>query len=533
MRKTLLGGLAALLLGIAVGTPVGIATFADSHRETTIGPHQATVRPTSDGHATIDFGPLLPLVRLPVEAPAGIGVDIRLGEAEVDDIEELVAQDAVIASQPQGEIAAVEGVVKDMALVAAYRGAGVAVIVAVATVAVWRGLGPMRRRRLWHDAVHPARRQLVAGAAVATCVAVGVALIVVPTPDNEPADTQWLAARDVFPELPGNDVLDALEISDGSVTRGSKALVEGALYLYEDSVTFYGELAETAEQAELRTPEEGERTALVVTDRHDNIGMDPVARVIADRAEAELLIDLGDDTSQGDGWEKFSINSLADEFDGFEKVAVAGNHDSETTVEQLQEAGFTVLDGEPVEIDGIRILGESDPRGTTIAGYDETAAERDDLVATQDRALTEAACASDESDERVGLLAVHSWGSAKEAAASGCVDLVLSGHLHYQVGPRAIEGEGEAPTTRLTLGSTGGAVLPIALGSKLRREAQVGVVTFDDEGVPVGLQVVSFAPSGAVDVDDYVELPLPADEAEEADDPDEPDNPENEETTGP
>jgi predicted phosphodiesterase len=314
--------------------------------------------------------------------------------------------------------------------------------------------------------------------------------------------------REVFPELPDDPVLDRLQLAEGSATTSSRALVEGALYLYRDSVSFYGALEEQAQQVRLREPEDGQRTALVVTDRHDNIGMDPVARRIADQAQARLLIDLGDDTSQGDAWENFSINSLAREFDGFDVVAVGGNHDAKATTEQMRRSGFTVLDGKPVTVGGVRFLGETDPRGTTIAGYTEDAATRDEALATQDTSLRDVACESDEKGERVGVLAVHSWASAKEVAASGCVDLVLTGHLHYQVGPKAIAGPDGASTTRLTTGTTGGAVLPIALGSSLRRDAQVSVVTFDADGTPVGLQVVTFTPAGVIDVGDYTELPL-------------------------
>ncbi|MCW2839227.1 MAG: hypothetical protein JWR55_710, partial [Aeromicrobium sp.] len=299
-------------------------------------------------------------------------------------------------------------------------------------------------------------------------------------------------------------------LAEGSATSSSRALVQGALYLYRDSVTFYEALEDNARETVLRTPEEGQTTALVVTDRHDNIGMDPVVRTIADRAQARLLIDLGDDTGQGASWESFSINSLAREFDGFETVAVAGNHDTDAVAEQMADKGFTVLDGEPVEVGGVRFLGGSDPRGTKLTGYTEDAKTRNDGLAEQDVALRDAACSADEGGERVGVLAVHSWASASEVAASGCVDLVLTGHLHYQVGPSAIDGPGETTTTRLTTGTTGGAVLPIALGSSLRRQAQASIVTFDAEGVPVGLQVVSFNPSKVIEVADYVELPLPS-----------------------
>lgn len=525
MRR--IGGLLlALLLGLAVGLPVALATFMDSERTVMVGPHEASVRPTFNGYATIDFGPLLPLVRVPSDGLANIGVEVRLGEAEVDDLEELLQQNAVIASQPQGEIAVVRGAVADMARVSIARGLGVALIFAVVAVLAWRAIGANRRKRIVHDLTAPTRQQLFIGVVTVVVVVLGLVLITVPKSDDVEPETEWVAARKVFPELPANPILDQLQISDGSVTRGSRALVEGALYLYEDSVSFYGDLAEAASKTEVRTPRDGQTTALVVSDRHDNIGMDPVARKIADQAEASTLISLGDDTSQGDSWEQFSINSLADEFAEFNKVAVAGNHDSETTIKQLKQADFTVLDGEVERIGPIGFIGQSDPRGTTIAGYTESATKRSDLASRQDEALTATACRADRTGSRAPVAAVHSWASAKQLATSGCVDLVLTGHLHYQVGPRAIRSEGDHPTTRMGIATTGGAVLPIALGSKLRRDAQVTIVTFESGGTPVGLQAVTFLPSGDIRVDDYVELPLPAREARDAEAPDEPEDPE-------
>ncbi len=100
---------------------------------------------------------------------------------------------------------------------------------------------------------------------------------------------------------------------------------------------------------------------------------------------------------------------------------------------------------------------------------------------------------------------VHSAASARKASESGCVDLVLSGHLHRQVGPEVIEGANGRTTTTLTTGSTGGAVYTFALGSKLRRSAQVTVVTFRD-GKPAGLQPVTFEPGGTINVAEYTEV---------------------------
>jgi predicted phosphodiesterase len=502
--------LAVVLVVLVVAVPTAWTMFLQSERYLVIGAHDATVRPVTDGHATLDFGALLPQVRVPIDVPGSIGVSIDLGDSQGAGLEEMLARDAVIASQPEGEIRAVRAAVVGMAASAALRGLGLGLLVGTATVVVWTVVGARRRRELRSGLTRPAPGQLLGAAATAVVVVTAVVLVTVPGDDGRPAK-RWIPLTQAFPEVPADlSGLQEIELAEGSATSSSRALVQGALYLYRDSVTFYEALEDNARQTVVRTPEEGQTTALVVTDRHDNIGMDPVVRTIADRAQARLLIDLGDDTGQGASWESFSINSLAREFDGFETVAIAGNHDTGAVAEQMADEGFTVLDGEPVEVGGVRFLGASDPRGTTLTGYTEDAKTRNGGLAEQDVALRDAACSADEAGERVGVLAVHSWASASEVAASGCVDLVLTGHLHYQVGPSAIDGPGETTTTRLTTGTTGGAVLPIALGSSLRRQAQASIVTFDAEGVPVGLQVVSFNPSKVIDVADYVELPLPS-----------------------
>ena len=64
------------------------------------------------------------------------------------------------------------------------------------------------------------------------------------------------------------------------------------------------------------------------------------------------------------------------------------------------------------------------------------------------------------------------------ALARGCVDLVIGGHLHVQVGPTRVVGENGKAGYSYTNGTTGGAAYAIALGSKLRRDAEVTLVTF-------------------------------------------------------
>ncbi|AXT86567.1 metallophosphoesterase [Aeromicrobium sp. A1-2] len=492
--------LAVLAVGVAL--PTAYTTLIHSERGIAIGAHDATLQPTFTGHARIEFGPLIPDIRVPAGAPLGLGVNIRLGGSEATDLEQLIARDAVIASQPEGEIEAVRTTMISMLTDAALRGLGSALLAVLIAVLAWQAIGRARRRSIWASARHPRRGQVL-GAAVVAATTIG-ALVLVATPERPRASaTEWDPIASVFPELPSDKVLDNVEIARGASTRGSRAIVEGALATYRTSVAFYGRLAVSAETADVRRPLEGETTAIVVTDRHDNIGMDPVARAIADRVGARILIDLGDDTSNGGSWETFSINSLAREFEGFEVVSVAGNHDTGGTVaKQMVDKGFNLLKGKPVSVGGVSFLGSSDPRSSGLtSGYSGDASDNSDAIGAQDEALTKAAC----DDGGVSVIAVHSPSSVKKAAASGCVDLVLTGHLHRQVGPLVINGANGRSTTTLTTGSTGGAVYAFALGSKLRRPAQVTIVTFVD-GKPVGLQPVTFNTGGIIEPGAYTPL---------------------------
>ena len=60
--------------------------------------------------------------------------------------------------------------------------------------------------------------------------------------------------------------------------------------------------------------------------------------------------------------------------------------------------------------------------------------------------------------------------------------------------------------TTYTNGTTGGAAYAFALGSKIRRDAEVTLVTFRN-GRPVGMQPVAIRTNGDIIVKDFVDLP--------------------------
>jgi hypothetical protein len=233
--------------------------------------------------------------------------------------------------------------------------------------------------------------------------------------------------------------------------------------------------------------------------------MDPVARAIADQGHATFLLDAGDDTSTGGSWEAFSLESLDQAFhDYHDRVSVAGNHDNgDFVTTQARKLGFTTLDGKVVDGPaGMRLLGVADPRSSGLGTWRD---QRGISFEDQEQRLADVACAHDADGDRINTLLVHDANSGREALNEGCVDLVLAGHLHEQVGPTAVTGTNGKTGYSYTTGTAGGAAYALAIGSKIRRDAEVTLVTYRD-GVPVGLQPVTITTVGAFKVGGYIAL---------------------------
>ena len=476
-----------------------LAIFLGSSRAIVLASHDATVRPDLSGEAVVHTGPVLPDLRIDSGSP--VGVDIRLGKTEATSTDELVQRYAAIAGQPDGQVAKVTDAVVDMGLSAALRGA----VLGLVPVLVWVLVGAERRRAL-AGRVRP-WQGVVGGAAAAGAV---LALWQPWTFDDEGVDAQrdWMSLRAFLgPEVPLPDELDGVEVRGDVTTDQTRRLVASAIDTYDKSKQFYADAADRAASLDLREPGKGETVVAFVSDRHDNIGMDPVERAIADVAGATAVFDGGDDTSAGKSWEAFSLDSVTTAFDGLDRWGVAGNHDEGDFVHAyLADHGWRMLDGEVVDgPGGTTLLGVDDPRSSGLGSWrDETGLSFDEVG----QRLADAACASQSSGERVDTLLVHDANLGGEALRRGCVDLVLGGHLHVRVGPQRVAGPEGRVGYRYTTGTAGGAAYAIAIGSKPRRAAAVSLVTSAD-GRPAGIQWVTLQTNGVFDVGDYRPLRYP------------------------
>jgi hypothetical protein len=492
-RGRLLRGLALGAVWLVVTIATGLAIFLGSSRTVVLASHEAVLRPTLDGYVVLRTGPVLPDLR--IASGHRVGADIILGKTDAETTGQLVQRYGYIASQPEGQIAKVQGSLEDMAFDAAVRGA----VIGLLPVVVWLLVGPARRRELVH---HHGRAGLVIGV---TLVVIGV-LIWSPWADEEPIGDdagEWTTLSDYLgPEIDVPDEAAGVQVrTDATTAAGGRRLIQSAVDTYDKSRQFYETAADRAATLDLREPERGDTVVALISDRHDNIGMDGVARAIADAGGATAVFDAGDDTSSGQSWEAFSLDSVTNAFEGYDRFAVAGNHDHGSFVtDYLDAQGWTMLDAEVVDgPGGATLLGVDDPRSSGLGSWrDETGLSFEEVGSR----LADAACTA---DEPIGTILVHDTNLADEALERGCADLVLGGHLHVQVGPVRVLGDGGRHGYSFTTGTTGGAAYAIAVGSKPRREATVTLVTYRD-GRPTGLQPVVLQTNGIFGVEDYQQL---------------------------
>ncbi len=243
-------------------------------------------------------------------------------------------------------------------------------------------------------------------------------------------------------------------------------------------------------------------TFLQVSDLHCNVGMASVIATALELSGARALLDTGDTVMSGTSVESYCVNAFAGEVpEDIPMVVATGNHDSVTTAEQMRDAGYVVLDGEPVEIAGVHLLGDTDPTLTAIG--EGTRPERDETVAEMGQRLAEQACAAD----RVDLLLVHNPNGALPALEQGCVPLALSGHWHRRVGPEVHE-RGTRYVSSSSAGASGGATI-----GPLNGPAELTVLRVDaTSGRPLDYRVITIGTDASVELGRWYRFPEPADD---------------------
>jgi hypothetical protein len=480
--------------------------FTHTSSPMVLASHDAIVHPTLDGWVRLDMGPYVPDFRTRSGSRVGVWVEMR--KTTASSTPALAQRYAAIAAHPTAEERRLVDEVGGLARDAALRAAGIELL----PIGVWLLVGYDRRQQLWRRLRAPDwGAELRTAATAVTLVGAVVLLVTQPwrTDPERVTDDVWLPMQDAVTDVTVPQDLQRWQIQGGLVTQGTRRLLASLFDTYDRSKVFYRGVADRVPSIAplLHQPTDGQTVAVLVSDRHDNIGMDAVVRAVAAEAKATAVIDAGDDTSTGEAWEEFSLESLDKAFDGYDhRLFIEGNHDNGSFVKRsLGSMGWTHLTGEPVDaFEGVRVTGVDDPRSSGLGTWRD---EKGLSFAEVGERLSDEVCDLDAQGERIATLVVHDANLARLALSRGCTDLVLAGHLHAQVGPTRVVGENGKVGYSYTNGTTGGAAYAIALGSKLRRDAEFTLVTYQD-GRPVGIQPVTVRTTGDISVARYVPLDL-------------------------
>ncbi|MDP2211144.1 MAG: metallophosphoesterase [Candidatus Aquicultor sp.] len=159
---------------------------------------------------------------------------------------------------------------------------------------------------------------------------------------------------------------------------------------------------------------------LHVSDFHNNPAAVDLTRRVAIDFKADFIIDTGDITDWGTPIETKLIEGIATLPVPY--YFVPGNHDSPETIEYLKSVeNVTVLQGAPVEIEGIAVLGIPDPASYVY----EVRVPGEDSMTAMERRINETI---DTMTVEPQVLAVHN--AALAGRFFGKVPVVLTGHIH-------------------------------------------------------------------------------------------------------
>lgn len=510
------------LAGVLVGLGCLMYGVTTARADLSLGPHEATYAVTAEDRLVADLGPLGTVVA-DSPLPLTLGVRITVHEIPAD----LAAVDAASFDALAGDLDGYlqffdtpQQTVRTVAWALAWdavRGTAVAALVLVAVAVGGRALlGAVRRREL-------ARAMAGRTWEITGAVAVVVLVAATATASAGPQERAALPASAVFEgtALEGARITGRLA---GVIDTYSGQLVE----TYQANEVFYAgarerlmeawdtrvaeqDAAEAAGPSPSGTPAAPDYvTFLLVSDLHCNTGMTPLIRDLADSLAPDVMLNAGDTTINGTSVESVCVDSFASAVpDGVPFVVADGNHDSRLTTATELANRQVVLDGEVVEVEGVRILGDRDPLETRIGGG--TVMSREETPEEAGERLRDVACeAAGEpglggytGEDRVDLLMIHQPAVGDAALASGCVPFQVSGHMHTRIGPE-VAGYG----VRYVNASTGGATKGNTSVGPLRDSSEMTVLRFDPERRQfVDWQLVEVTPEGAAFVGERQAIP--------------------------
>lgn len=487
LRRATLG-----LIGLGASATVAYGFAAEWESDTQLGPHRAEMTVVAgESYAQINEGSL-GTIRLPLQG-APLTVRLQLQES-IAPPNLLGAQYSALITNPEGEIDHLKADALRHLGRSLLAGIPVGVLITAGGVSLVESRARDRSRR----------QGLIAGVSAAALVGCGGYAAFGVTRSVEPAPWQKLSSvlePDVYKLLP--TPLKAVEVRGTTFDAVKGPLQSFVQEKFVRSAVFYATMRKELNEKitnELPPKQDNELRILLVSDRHDNINMDPLTADIVAGAEISGVMNLGDNVSSSTGysWEAFSNKSFVHWMKPVkEKSYNKGNHDPALGKEGLLDSGF--LDNNDMKVHrfaDLSIIGAADPRSSDV-GMAMRSGERSTTDVGKE--LADAACAS---QERIDIVATHDPRVATETVERGCATIGASGHMHSQKGPLVVAKNGHK-TYQVTTGTVGGAEQSIAIGP-LSVDATLTQLSFtkeqDGTSTLAGWWVYTFSESGEVNI---------------------------------
>ena len=245
--------------------------------------------------------------------------------------------------------------------------------------------------------------------------------------------------------------------------------------------------------------EHGRTTVVLTTDLHCNLDVIALAGRLDGLSGARLHLDDGDLTMTGSSPEQVCVDALTNAIpSGVERVATIGNHDSETTANQLRARGWTVTDGTVQTAAGLRILGDVDADRSPAGGTYQRGSENSAQIGAR---LARTSC---KAGADVDVVLIHQPYTFGPLVSEGCAPLLLAGHLHQEKGMSVTQG-GNTVVAQLISGAGKGGT---SIGP-VTQDAYLHVLSFDENGALRGWRAVVVHPDASVTVGAWNGVPEP------------------------
>lgn len=486
--------------------------------EVPFGPGTARATLTLDGMATVDAGVIGSLqkdVDTPGVGPVQLGANIRVNELPIQDANPSTHPiDQLSANQIFGSIDTIDinryaeysratsSQATDIAEELRLHVLSLSFFVGTTALALYEFPGKKGRRLLKEQLSKPAVIAPVLLALYAGTLA--VPHIDVPNSISH----NW---QPTGPEYDGT-ALDNVRISGDAANQFVNNFGSRILAYINRTDRFYDLVLENAQISAPESVLLGQRpedainqTMLFFTDNHCNTGTPRTLAYIASLAGADVAVDGGDSVFSGSGYERYCV---AEEMRPFNEldisvVAVAGNHDSPTTSDYMEDLGAHVLDGSVQTVGGIRFLGAPDPYESPFGQGRQLRGEQtmEDLSLE----LAQTACSTDGRE----VLVVHQLAAAEATLnpnegffESRCSRLSLSGHTHereircYDYG----NADYAAPYCSIVGGTSGGAREHTPTYGPLNREAQFMLISVNNQSELEAIQDFSINELGNITI---------------------------------